>query len=134
MVDPQSLSEVLMRKESYVEFRDDMLPMGMSASCLISIFEDLAPTMLIVHGSKVSSVKFSVKQISDLDIICVTVKAAFWPLKDLFATIRSKTAKVPIVLDTSIVTGNQLLSSISGNSSLWASLENGFSIILTVEK
>lgn len=118
-----------MNLESYVEFDPCMLPKGISRNRLMDYFEFLSPMMLILHGSTVSSKEFSTRETSDLDIVCVSLKAAFWPLEQLYKRLDKNLENDDIKIDVSIITQNELLSIIEGKSSLSISFKHGFSML-----
>jgi hypothetical protein len=128
------LVNVLKTMESYVEFCPDMLPNDISLSRILNALRFLSPTIIILHGSTVSRRKFSAKKNSDLDIVCVTVKAAFWSLEQLQTRIRENLGNEGVEIDLSIVSYNRFLSIAKGKSSLGKSLSHGFSISYYEEK
>ena len=130
----ESLINTLANIESYVEFHPCMLPKDISRHKLMTYFEFLSPIMLILHGSTVSGRKFSQKKNSDLDIVCVSSKAAFWPLEQLYERINEDFGNESIRIDVSIITYNELISVIEGESSLSISFKHGFSILYQVGK
>lgn len=119
----------LQEMSSYVEFRDDMLPDGLTVDQLLSKLSFLSPVILLLHGSKISHRKFSNKNYSDLDLVCVSVKAAFWPIDKLMEEAQYNLRFDKIKIDLSIITNNGFSSIIDGNSSISRSFANGFSII-----
>jgi len=125
----ESSVNILTNMESYVEFHPSMLPEGTSRNKLLSFFDFLSPIMVILHGSTVSKKKFSTKKQSDLDIVCVSLKAAFWPLEQLYEKMNETLQKEGVRIDVSIITYNGLLSIIEGRSSLSTSFGHGFSIM-----
>ncbi|MCK4478192.1 hypothetical protein KAU88_06670 [Candidatus Bathyarchaeota archaeon] len=125
----ESLVNKLANIKSYVEFHPCMLPKGVSRYELINFFEFLSPIMLILHGSTISSAKFSMKKSSDLDIVCVSSKAAFWPLEQLYKRVKENLENEDIKIDVSIITYNELISIIEGESSLSTSFRHGFSLL-----
>ena len=133
--DYESLVSLLTNKKSYVKFHPCLLPKSISISKLVGYFEFLSPVMLIIHGSTISKRKFSTKKSSDLDIVCVSSKAAFWPLEQLYKKLRENLQQERNKIDASIVTYNELASMvIGGASSLSASFDNGFSILYRSER
>jgi len=83
-----------------------------------------------MHGSRISRLKFSTKRVSDVDIICVSSKAAFWPLEQLYKKLRENLKEDKNAIDVSIITYLELASIITeGSSSLSSSIDNGFSVI-----
>jgi len=127
--DYESLVDKLTNIKFHVEFHPCMLPKGISRYKLINFFGFLSPIMLILHGSTVSGTKLSMKKNSDLDIVCVSLKAAFWPLEQLYKRINENLENEDVKLDVSIITCNELLSIIEGKSSLSVSFRHGFSIL-----
>ncbi|MGD0996189.1 MAG: hypothetical protein ABR909_11780 [Candidatus Bathyarchaeia archaeon] len=120
----------MVTKRSYVKFQPCFLPKGTSCKKLIHYFEFLSPIMLIMHGSRISRLKFSTKRVSDVDIICVSSKAAFWPLEQLYKKLRENLKEDKNAIDVSIITYLELASIITeGSSSLSSSIDNGFSVI-----
>jgi len=124
-----SLVITLANMESYVEFHPRMLPKGISKDKLMTYFEFLSPMMLILHGSTISGKKFSKKKKSDLDIVCVSLKAAFWPLEQLYERISENLENESVKIDVSIITHSELRSVMDGESSLSTSFKHGFSIL-----
>lgn len=124
----ESLIDMLVNIESHVEFHPAMLPNGISRHKLMNYFEFLSPIMLILHGSTVSSAKLSMKN-SDLDIVCVSSKAAFWPLEQLYKRVKENLENEDVEIDVSIITYSELISIIEGASSLSTSFRHGFSIL-----
>jgi hypothetical protein len=110
----QTLVNTLRNKKSYVGFRPNMLPKGLSASRIVAALEFLSPFVIILHGSAVSNKRFS---------------AAFWPLEQLYERTDENLRSEVTGVDLSIVTHNGLLSIIDGGSSLSTSLDHGFSIL-----
>ena len=125
----ESLVNTLVNMESYVEFHPSMLPNNISRHKLMNYFEFLSPIMLILHGSTISRAKFSMEKNSDLDIVCVSSKAAFWPLEQLYERLKENLENEDIKIDVSIITYNELISIIEGESSLSTSFKHGFSIL-----
>lgn len=125
----KSLINTLIKRESYFEFHPRMLPKGISRHKLMNYFKFLSPIMLILYGSTISGVKFSTKKSSDLDIVCISLKAAFWPLEQLYERIYENFENENIEIDVSIITYNELLSIVEGKSSLSTSFRHGFSIL-----
>lgn len=125
----ESLANTLINLESYVEFDPCMLPKGISRNKLMDYFEFLSPIMLILHGSTISTRKFSTRENSDLDIVCVSSKAAFWPLEQLYKRLDENLENEDIKIDVSIITQNELLSIIEEKSSLSMSFKHGFSML-----
>ena len=125
----ESLVDTLVNIESYIEFHPCMLPEGISRNELMTYFGFLSPTMLILHGSTISGTKFSKKKNSDLDIVCVSSKAAFWPLEQLYERVSENLENESIKIDVSIITHDELRSVMEGESSLGVSFKHGFSIL-----
>ncbi len=125
----ESLVNTLVNIESYIEFHPCMLPEGISKNKIMLHFGFLSPTILILHGSTISGTRFSKKKNSDLDIVCVSSKAAFWPLEQLYERIRENLENESIKIDASIITHGELRSLIEGESSLGVSFSHGFSIL-----
>lgn len=119
----------LIDMSSYFQFEDKMLPNNISVESLKNGFNFLSPEVLLLHGSNVSGKKFSNKKTSDLDVICVSHKAAFFPLKQLYEKLESNFQKEKIKIDASIISCNELSSLIKCKTSLGVSLSHGFSII-----
>jgi len=133
--DREFLVSLLTNNKAHVEFHPSLLPNGISINELISYFDFLAPVILIIHSSTISKRKFSTKKNSDFDIVCVSSKAAFWPLSQLYKKLRENLQQERINIDVSIVTSNELISILTGgSSSLRASFDNGFSILYRKEK
>jgi len=130
----ESLVNTLVKRGSYFEFHPRMLPKGISRCILMNYFRILSPIMLILHGSTISGAKFSTKKNSDLDIVCVSLKAAFWPLEQLYERIYENLKNEDIEIDVSIMTYNELLSIVEGESSLSTSFRHGFSILYEERK
>lgn len=130
----ESLNNMLRAVQSCVEFCPDMLPDGVSLSTILDAMTFLSPIIVILHGSTISHKKFSAKKTSDLDIVCVSNKAAFWPLELLHKRIKENLGDENIEIDLSIVSYNGFLSIVNGKSSLSKSLSHGFSILHQEEK
>lgn len=105
-----------------------MLPEDITYYQLIEALAFLSPILIILHGSRVTGQKFSEKEFSDLDVVCVSSKAAFWPIDELFKEARK--SNLPNV-DLSIITLNAILCLLekSNSSSLAVSLRHGFTVI-----
>jgi hypothetical protein len=131
-----SLFRRLSNSESYVKFCPSMLPPSVTVKKILKVVEFLCPTTVILHGSNVSHKKFSTKKCSDIDIVCVSAKAAFFPLEQLHQKVKENIKKegIEIDLDPSIVTPSAILSIIEGGSSLSKSLSHGFSILYCEEE
>lgn len=127
--DPVSFVKALSKAGSYIEFKPSMLPKGISRNKLIKHFEFLSPIVLILHGSTISGKKFSEKKDSDLDIVCVSLKAIFWPLEQLYKKMNENLERENTKIDVSIITSNEFLSIKEVGSSLNKSLDHGFSIL-----
>jgi hypothetical protein len=76
----------------------------------------------------VSHQKYSEKEVSDLDIVCVSDKAAFWPIEQLLEGVNRNTQWH---IDLSIVTVSAFVSLLRKNnsSSLAESFRHGFTIM-----
>ena len=130
----ESLVNMLRAMQSCVEFCPDMLPDDVSLSTILDALRFLSPMIVILYGSAVSHRKFSSKRTSDLDIVCVSIKAAFWSLEQLHKKIRENFRDVNVEIDMSIISYNGFLSIVKGRSSLSKSLNHGFSILYQEEK
>lgn len=120
--------------QSCTEFDPSMLPQGVSLDSMLRAMEILAPTLIVLHGSTVSHKKYSNKKISDLDLICVSIKAAFWPVEQLQRKVKEVFGNLNFAIDLTIVSRNEFLSIIEGKSSLGESLSHGFSILYSEEE
>ena len=129
ILNSELLVNTLLSKESHVEFHPCILPKSVSKTKLMNCFEFLSPILLILHGSTISRKKFSTKKNSDLDIVCLSLKAAFWPLTELYEKIDQNLKDEDIKIDVTIITYNELLSILDGSSSLGVSFSHGFSIL-----
>jgi hypothetical protein len=130
----ESLIGMLSGMQSCVEFCPDMLPDGVSIDRILGALDFLSPIVIILHGSTVSHKKFSAKKTSDIDMVCVSIKAAFWPLEQLHKKINENLGNQTIKIDLSIVTYNGFLSLVKDGSSLSKSFSHGFSILYYEEK
>ena len=119
----------LRKLESFIVFDPAMISKKISLNELECIFGFLSPLIFILHGSTISRKKYSQKIGSDLDLICVTSKAAFWSLGKLHHKVRQNLSKQKIKFDVTIITSNECLSLIDSQSSLKKSLDHGFTII-----
>ncbi|MCK4827587.1 hypothetical protein KA005_68295 [bacterium] len=117
------------RSDSYVQFNSSMLPEGMSLDNILQLFEFLSPEYIILHGSSVSKIRYSLEGMSDLDLICVTPKAAFWSLTELYSSFHEQNTRLEVPLDISILTNSELYSVIYGDTSLSVSMKKGFTIL-----
>ena len=123
------LASKLQKMKGFTDFDLSMLPKGLSVERLVKALNFLSPSIIIIHGSKVSKKKFSNKPRSDLDIVCVSAKAAFWPIEELIKNARKNFGAQEVDIDLSIVTYNGLLSIVKGESSISRSFNHGFSIL-----
>lgn len=130
----ESVINMLRAMQSCVEFCPDMLPDGVSLRTILDAMVFLSPIIVILHGSTVSHKKFSAKKTSDLDIICVSIKAHFWPLEQFHKRIKENIRDENIEIDLSIVSYYEFLSITKGKSSLSKSLSHGFAILHQEEK
>jgi len=129
----QSLTDKLENMRSYVELSQDMLPKGVSAKGIQDALDFLSPIVVLVHGSRVSHRKFSTKKKSDLDILCVSIKAAFWPLEELYSKAQKNLEKQNVKIDLSIVSYRGFLSIFEERTALCDSLDHGFSVLYSEE-
>ncbi len=119
----------IMKHDAYIPFNQSILPKKLSLDEILSYFEFLSPTLLILHGSLISKKRYSPSGKPDLDIICISKKAAFWPLNELYYNFYNKSKNLQIKIDLSILTYTQFISFFQGNTSLSISLNNGFTIL-----
>jgi hypothetical protein len=106
-----------------------MLPNGISRDRILEILWFLSPVIVILHGSRASNKRFSAKEKSDLDLICVSMKAPFWPLDQLYERVKEDSKREDCQIDLSIVSSKEFSSVVKGKSSLGESLSHGFSIL-----
>jgi len=130
----ESLVNILRNKKPYVKFHPSMLPKGFSVNRIVNALEFLSPMVIILHGSSVSKRKFSLKERNDLDVVCASIKGAFWPLEQLYERAKEDLRDDVVEIDLSIVTCNGLKSIIEGKSSLSKSFNHGFSVLYCEEK
>ncbi|MCJ7496513.1 MAG: hypothetical protein MUO78_00015 [candidate division Zixibacteria bacterium] len=114
---------------AFIPFNKSMLPTDVSRENILKYLLFMSPSILILHGSQVSKKRHSSFGKCDLDIICVTIKASFWPLSQLYEQFCKNTRGVSTKIDLSILSYSRFLSVLKGETSLSISLNNGFSIL-----
>lgn len=119
----------IMKHDAYIPFDQSVLPKELSLKEILGHFNFLSPTILLLHGSHISKKRYSPSGKPDLDIICVSRKAAFWPLNQLYDRFYTNIKNLQTKIDLSILTYSQFLSVFQGNASLSISLNNGFTIL-----
>ena len=119
----------LVNNKAYVKFNPRMLGDDITLNQLMSYFEFLSPIMILMHGSTVSKKRFSDKNNSDLDIVCVSPKAAFWPLEQLYNRLDSNLKHERTRIDVSIISVSEFITILDRNSSLSTSFTHGFAIL-----
>ncbi|MFX1286704.1 MAG: hypothetical protein ACFFB5_23910 [Promethearchaeota archaeon] len=119
----------------YHKFTDEILPQNVTSRDLWLMFDFLSPVLIVIHGSRVSKIKYSKKRISDVDIVIVTLKYSFWPLLEIRNEIHKRISQNSHIdfLDISITSPQGLISHIKNRTSLGLSLREGFSYILRYE-
>ena len=119
----------IMKHDAYIPFNQSILPKELSLDEILSYFKFLSPTILILHGSHISKKRYSPSGKPDLDIICVSKKATFWPSTELYEKFYKNIKNLQIKIDLSLLTYTQFLSVFQGDTSLSISLNNGFTIL-----
>lgn len=125
----RTLYTKLINHDSYVPFNELILPKGICWEEILNSFMFLSPIVIIFYGSTISKKRYSPHGKSDLDVICVTTKSAFWNLNHLYEQFRQITKHIDIEIDLSILTCNELYFALKGNSSIGTSLNDGFTLL-----
>jgi len=120
--------------KSCLGFKREMLPPTIAPENLISALQFISPQLILIHGSCITKIRYSPEGSKDIDLVVVSIKAAFWPIGDLCKEIRRRLSRISrsIKFDISLTTPSRLIAHINGRTSLGQSLLQGFIILYGV--
>lgn len=135
-VTSSDIVDILKSLKSFVNYDETMLPPNLSTQKIVSALGFISPQIILIHGSYVSKVRYSMKEYQDFDIIVASIKTPFWIKENLYKEIQDRVSQLStqIKFDVSLVTPCGLLAHIYGKTSLGQSILQGFTILYPGER